>query len=392
MESRLELFRARTEEASSGSIGDSHANLMRQIETLQSQYSLASENWQGIESSFQSRVSALEKERDDATRGESESRRRARELGNTSRRLQEQLDDTSQKYQMLESELVERKEHASNLQNRVSEAEKALIDARDNFQRESRAWEANLGTRIEEEKLKCSHEAAQCIVPEAPLLKALSPATSNRKFSGHEIPSFSMRKNFGRYSSTDLSNSTVDRPYIRQRPSLVWRSSEVASPVGHDSGRSTPLINGYVPETPSVHTTDQDEYFGNGSSPHRTVNDMVSVSTVGAGPSVQIVERMSAAVRRLESEKAAFKDELARLTSQREEARCEVVSLMREVESKRAADSRIEKLEKDNSAIAQRYQTTLEMLGEKSERVEELTADVADLKKIYKELVESTMI
>jgi len=364
---------------------------MRKIETLQSQYSLASENWQGIESSFQSRVSALEKERDDAIRGESESRRRVRELSNASRCLQEQVDDTSQKYQMLESELVECTENADFLQNRVFEAEKALIDARDNFHQESQAWEANLATHIEEEKLKWRQEAAQFVVSEAPLLKALSPATSNRKFSGHEIPSFSVRKNFSRYSSTDLTISNVERPYSRQRPSLGWRSSEVASPIGHHSGRSTPFVNGYVPETPSIHTTDQDEYFGNGSSPHRTVNDMMSVSTVGAGPSVQIVERMSAAVRRLESEKASFKDELARLTAQREEARCEVVSLMGEVESKRAADARIEKLDRDNSAIAQRYQTTLEMLGEKSERVDELTADVADLKKIYRELVESTM-
>jgi hypothetical protein len=31
------------------------------------------------------------------------------------------------------------------------------------------------------------------------------------------------------------------------------------------------------------------------------------------------------------------------------------------------------------------------MLGEKSEQVEELQADIADLKKIYRELVDSTM-
>lgn len=144
-------------------------------------------------------------------------------------------------------------------------------------------------------------------------------------------------------------------------------------------------------QTPSIHTFDHDEAFDNTSSPHRTINDMISVSTVGAGPSVQLVERMSAAVRRLESEKATSKEEMARLAAQRDEAREEVVALMREVEEKRISDEKVAKMEKELREMNERYQTTLEMLGEKSERVEELTIDVLDLKKIYRDLVERTM-
>lgn len=153
-------------------------------------------------------------------------------------------------------------------------------------------------------------------------------------------------------------------------------------------------INGAVPETPSITVDNQDDFFDGvqtPASPEHTINDMISASTAGAGPSVQLVERMSAAVRRLESEKAASKDELARLSQQRDEAREQVVSLMREAEEKRKLDERIKDLEKDNEQIQERYLTTLEMLGERSERVEELTADVADLKQMYRELVDSTM-
>lgn len=140
--------------------------------------------------------------------------------------------------------------------------------------------------------------------------------------------------------------------------------------------------------TPSIHTFDHDEAFEN-TSPQRTINDMISVSTVGAGPSVQLVERMSAAVRRLESEKATSKEEMSRLVAQRDEAREEVVALMREVEEKRSQDQKVDKLEKDLQQMSERYETTLEMLGEKSERVDELESDVADLKKIYRDLVET---
>jgi DNA repair exonuclease SbcCD ATPase subunit len=79
MESKLEAMRMRAEEASSGATGDSQAKLLRQIETLQQQYSIATDNWQGIEGTLLARVSNLEKERDEALQRESEMRKKARE-------------------------------------------------------------------------------------------------------------------------------------------------------------------------------------------------------------------------------------------------------------------------------------------------------------------------
>jgi chromosome segregation ATPase len=118
---------------------------------------------------------------------------------------------------------------------------------------------------------------------------------------------------------------------------------------------------------------------------------MISVSTVGAGPSVQLVERMSAAIRRLEGEKVAAKEEMARICAQRDEARSDMVGLMKEIESAKAATNKVKDLEKELADINGRYQTTLEMLGEKSELVEELRADVQDVKAMYRELVERTV-
>ena len=79
LESRLEAYRARAEEASAGSEGDVQAKLLRQVEMLQNQYAVASENWQGIEGSLLSRVTALETEKDEITTREADIRRKARE-------------------------------------------------------------------------------------------------------------------------------------------------------------------------------------------------------------------------------------------------------------------------------------------------------------------------
>ena len=153
-----------------------------------------------------------------------------------------------------------------------------------------------------------------------------------------------------------------------------------------------------IPETPTIDDSKQDDdgFFDGIATPatpdRGTINDLVSASTAGAGPSVQLVERMSAAVRRLESEKAVHKDELARLGQQRDEAREQVVEMMKDVEGKgrKELEAQLKAAEKELGAVKERYLTTLEMLGEKSERVEELKADIVDLKEMYKELVERT--
>lgn len=386
-------MRARTEEASSASTGDSRAKLMRQIEIMQSQYSVASENWQGIESSLQTRLTAMEKERDDASRAEADSRKRARESANANRRLQEQLDDTVRKCSTFELELGEQQGQAEKLENRVRELEQSLKDAQRTLENERSSWNLNLASRIEDEKIKWRQENASLQVSDLPNTHAESPGLGIRRSYGQDVPSISTRLSMGgrQQSVVELGLPyAAERPYSRRSSYKHARGYDATSPTGLDSGRSTPGgLNGNIPETPSIHTADADDMFDNDSSPHRTVNDMLSVSTATAGPSVQLVERMSAAVRRLESEKAASKDELARLVSQRDEARKEVVGLMAEIEGKRDLDTKVKKLETDLASVEQRYQTTLEMLGEKSERVDELENDILDLKKIYRELVET---
>jgi DNA repair exonuclease SbcCD ATPase subunit len=151
----------------------------------------------------------------------------------------------------------------------------------------------------------------------------------------------------------------------------------------------TPLSQGLPPfESPLEDPTVGPDRV---STPQQATQDILSVSTVAAGPSIQLVERMSAGIRRLEAEKVATKEELTRMSSQRDEARAEIVSLMKEVEASRSASKRVEELEKEVADINSRYQTTLEMMGEKSELVEELQADIQDMKAMYRELVERTV-
>lgn len=365
---------------------------MRQIEMLQTQYSMASENWQGIESSLQARLTASQKERDDVARTEADARRKARESSSTARRLQEQLDDTARKCSVFEQELSERQAHANKLEVHGREFQRQLKEATAGFERDRQHWQSSLSNRIDEEKARWRQEMS-AFPGTAPSIASMmeSPTGSSRRPQASELPGlgFARRGMGSRQFSSELSIPPVsERPGTRRSFTMSPRGFDLVS-LGFESGRSTPISNGATLDAPSIHTQEPDDLFDDDSSPHRTVNDMISVSTANVGPSVQLVERMSAAVRRLESEKAAFKDELSRLASQRDEARKEVVSLIGEIEEKRALDTKVGKLEHDMAAVERRYQTTLELLGEKSERVEELESDVADLKQMYRELVQT---
>lgn len=387
LETRLEVVRERSEEASSGTTSDSHAKLMRQVETLQSQYAVASENWQILESSLQSRLAGLERERDEASQAEADARKKARENGSTARRLQEQLDGVNQRCQVLEHELADQKRLSERLETRAIEAEKVVSDERQKNQDDRIAWDTKLQARIDEEKAKWQSQSPKATNMAPSLLTMGSLREPGyRKKSGIDLPGLGSRRLPSRQTS-DFGFTAFERPGGQRTSTFTSQNSTAESPNGAESGVSTPGFDANNNlESPSIHTVDQDD-----ASPHRTMNEMLSVATTSAGPSVQLVERMSAAVRRLESEKAASKDELARLSSQRDDARTEVVNLMREVEEKRSLEAKVDKLEKNLSETSQRYATTLEMLGEKSERVEELQADVDDLKKIYRELIESTL-
>jgi len=87
----------------------------------------------------------------------------------------------------------------------------------------------------------------------------------------------------------------------------------------------------------------------------------VSASTGTAGPSVNIIERMSSAVRRLESDLASTKEEMARVLRQRDEAREECVKLMSEVEEKRKLETALKELQLRFDKLENRYVHSMDM-------------------------------
>ena len=78
-ENKLEGLRIIIEETTNIS-GGPQSNLLRQIETLQSQHAIARENWQGIEASLLSKIASQDRERGEMLSREAELRKKAKDL------------------------------------------------------------------------------------------------------------------------------------------------------------------------------------------------------------------------------------------------------------------------------------------------------------------------
>jgi hypothetical protein len=288
-----------------------------------------------------------------------------------SKTLEGNLETAHSKIRDLESEFTSLNEALTTLRARLATAESVADMLKSSFTKERESWKRELQTRIEEERSKWEETAHLHIPPPTSPSPPLQP-----------LPMF--RKPLAAISTTE--STPVNQRYASRSASVEpsVRSPGLRTPPAH--GAPPPLNpNKSLSSLPASH----DDYFDYAQTPSAPFRnpDLMSVSTVAAGPSVQLVERMSAAVRRLESEMAASREEIARMTALRDEARREMVELMAEAEQKRASEERARELEKELEASKLKLETALEMLGETSEAAEELRADVQDLKAMYRELV-----
>ena len=377
---------------SSSSTADSQAKLLRQLERIQSQYAVASENWQGIEGTLTAKATALERERDELAKRETELRKRAREAASRAQKLEEELENAKERSNTLEGDLLEERSHRQKKQDNLATANSALADCERQLKQLQSSIEATVEQRLAEEKAKWQTRY-NSIQLDTNSLRPESPTASYRKQLSSDMLGASQR-NASIARLNDFRPAIMDQSVSRGQ-SFSIRSPGTVTPTSLDPYSAFSPVNGAphlgstAPRSPSAAPIDPDDAFDTARSQPRTAADIISTGTTSAGPSVQLVERMSAAVRKLEAEKAAAKEEHARLMAQRDEARAEVVTLMGEAEQRGEAEAKIKQLEEELDKMNKRYQTTLEMLGEKSEKVEELTNDVADLKQIYRELVEA---
>ncbi|KAK9447798.1 TATA element modulatory factor 1 TATA binding-domain-containing protein [Limtongia smithiae] len=400
LERKLENLRIQTEELSAGATGDSQAKMLRQVETLQSQYAVATENWQGIETTLLTRISGLERDIEERVKRETTLRRKAHDEVVRVRNLEQELETSRSRIDEVEAELQLQVELVASLRKRIDDDSARFTAAMTDLEKEK----VDLEQRFqEEERVRREDTLSQIRSPAAPA----SPVFTKRGgafdvFAGftRTVSRSSSYSQESHVSSNGTGGSTVAK-------SIQHRRNPRHHKISTSSGASTPLSPSLNPSVISLPLPEAEAQvypqqinmssasftgglidtgsLAGGSNGGDEISSNASTA-VGGGASSS--ERMSSVIRRLSSELASAKEELAILSRDRDQAREEIVELLREVKNKRDVDSESTELKKQIEEMRVREQTTLELLGEKTERVNELQDDVQDLKQMYRQQIQ----
>lgn len=424
----MEHFRAKSEELTSNTSGDNHLTLLRQVEVLQAQHDIATENWSGIESSLQSRIANLEQEADDNASREAYLRKKVKTLTESvkmqateNEALNDQLDELKSQLAKLHTTHAQTTKELFDSKSLAAESESAAEKQKAEFEKKLASVEEKLKIAVDALQLQQQqqqHHQQQSRTPVIDRKKSvngpdqilgdpISRSGSSSPFSQRFNPEdgFGIRTPSAGLNGRRMSSKTSLMSFHGSQgmDNSVNSSSSAFSlsleTNGHDNQLPThaedddSFISPYAPNyesfplgggAGSASGTGRDRRGDEASSRF----DNNSVSTVGAGPSIQLVNRMSRTIRSLESELSNLKVDLTRMTASKDEAVKDITRLMQETEALNAQRAQIQEMESKIQEMSIREQTALEMLGEKSEQVQELRADVDDIKSMFKQQIE----
>lgn len=355
------------------------SNLSRNHEILQKQYLVAQENWKLLESSLLKKIEALKSLLDQLKKTQT---KLSSELITT----RDSLEKKSTSYESLLNELsILRKERedlmlqneikandVSNLQSNLEKIRKIYNSDLQKLQDQVKKLKANeeLSQTGEDKSQSFSDiKAPDMSYPEISISQENTHVTDDENLFLN-TPANLSDINFGESSRTPAlskENSGFFDRFLRSSISSVKGlkdDTNISNAELHHSSRSNSFSG---PQSGTV----ADNFSSNNSNSH-----------------ILLINKMSSNIKRLEVELNSLRDENQVLVNDKERAQQEYLKSLSKHEEISSLKKHVADLESELQAKSVKEQTMLELIGEKSEKVEELTADVQDLKEIVRSQVQ----
>lgn len=419
LEDKMELLRIMAE-SSSNSKNDETSNeaykkLASSNDLLQSQYTLAQENWKFIESSYLNKLAQAEKDINTLKQKDLTSMKKMKVLTGDLKSKNEELEEAMERSTTIASEMETLKTAIESKNRIISELEKKVKSLLDEIKQVKIDFDTKLQDELAkqresiEKELESSNKSFDGPIQQQGLY--INDLVSNPSFlKTRSISNLSWNDNiaFGESSTTPRSSHLGSRKtssaFLNQfnNGNNVLRTplADNGLPKFLDSPREA------IRDSSFDHSFNHDSYFeddipeesdspsSQNSSKFTLNKDAPALSGIGSAASnfankhIQLIGKLSAQIRRLEIESLTLKDEIANLNNVKNESNNEIVKLLKENSEVRKLKNENDELTNKVSELDKKYQRTLELLGEKSERVEELSADVDDLKQLCREQVQ----
>ncbi|KAF9210705.1 hypothetical protein BGZ59_009073 [Podila verticillata] len=332
--------------------------LLRQIEVLQNQQGVAQRNWDKIEKSLTRRVTEAEEDVLKAQEREKLARDKLDEVKSQTSGLEARIetlrladtqlrsDINATKRTCLEKEEAARQAQAELNRERVNR-ERAIEEAKEDVERK---WRQQQQTEVD--KLKQQIQQLQQRPSETTLQPVPASArrtSSSSVMSSPSLPGASVK------ASQDGNNAVLD---------------SLASPISVDGMPS-------LSRTSSSHTV---------SGVSGSVGLLALGPSSGTGPAVAI-ERLNTMVRQLEGQVTFLTEQVRTANKNKDELSDELVKVTMELEELQSLAAKVPGLEQELLLLQERHKAALEMLGERTEEVQELRADIVDVKEAYRDQI-----
>ncbi|KAK1436853.1 hypothetical protein QVD17_02637 [Tagetes erecta] len=332
-------------------VPDSTRPLLRQIEAMQETNARRAEAWTAVERSLNLRLQEAE-----AKAAAAEERERS---------VNERLSQTLSRINVLEAQIsILRAEQTQLTKSLEKERQKAAENRQEYLAlKEESDTHKDRVSQLEEEirELKRKHK------------QDLQEALTHRELLQQDIE---------REKAARLELETT----ARLQPSIVPEQSPLArTKSAYENGLSRRLSN-----ASSLGSMEESFYLQASLDSSDTLSErrnhgepiMNSYYLKSMTPNA-----FEAALRQKEGELASYMSRLASMESIRDSLAEELVKMTEECEKLRSEVSQLPGLKADIEALRRRHSAALELMGERDEELEELRADIVDLKEMYREQV-----
>ncbi|CAG8562425.1 12185_t:CDS:2, partial [Cetraspora pellucida] len=319
--------------------------LLKQIEDVKTQYALSAKNWEKIEHNLTIRLTEMEAERD----------RYIEECKKLNSQLRELKSHSEQK----ELELIAAQQKNSQLSEEI-ESLNAKIPI---LQGEIETLTSNLESSEEchQKNLKEVEEQYRCILRQT--LEEKQDEWEERLRSEQEVKSKEREQERLSVKVDSIRGSPIRSASETQLSSL--RSvSEIHLEKHAEGGVPSPML-----KSPTSSLRSSRSSIDGGSS-------IIS--------NVIMTERLNSSIRYLKGQVSTLQAQLYLTTKNRDELADELVKLTTQVEDLSLKSGKATELESQFYELNDRYNTALELLGEKTEQVDELQVDIEDMRDAYR--------
>lgn len=342
-------------------VPESTRPLLRQIEAMQESAAMRAEAWSGVERALNSRLQEAE-----AKAASAEERERA---------MNERLSQTLSRMAVLEAQVsCQRAEQAQLTRSLEKERQRAAENRQEYLAAvEKAASQEGCAKQLEQEIKEIRNQHKHEMVEEMTRRELLEQEIERERTARLDLEKtvraeawLASEKNAAsKYTNTYLEHG-VNNHLRRFSSATSIGSMEESFYLQASLDSSTEQV---LPDRKSTSEVTGSPYFGKSIMP-------------------TTLEHLETTLRQKDGELSSYMARLASLESIRDSLAEELVKMTNESEKLRIEVATLPGLKAELEALRRRHTSALELMGERDEELEELRADIADVKQMYREQVD----